>query len=301
MECPRRGYLRLGCQDHNHTIRTVCKTWGCPVCRDKVLALVTMRMEYGLQEGVNSWFITLTYRTAYDTIRNVGSVARDTARFWSKLAKELLEKPQWFKVPELTKKGQVHLHLLVNTQGDHEDSCKSKTERYLIWKKNGCKASPIECLQHRVSRIWEEVTGDSFVVDVSRVRHAGRTANYLVGYLKKGMRDHSDLEALGFKRRWARSRNWPSGHALRLRGTAEGGWQLSKVVVTRKIDRIWRWKLEEEAGNVSDCERIEQVGTNYALALNAERRNAAVVKDVRRRLDADIKEKLPTYVAGARR
>lgn len=280
--CPRSGFLRLAHEDHNHTIRTVCKTWGCKVCAPKVEALVGMRIRYGLETGTHSWFIVLTYRMAYDSmVQGAKSAGRDMAQFWRRVQCELLEKPAWFRIPELTKKGQIHHHVLMLTEEEGTDTCRRKRETYLTWRQNGCRDSDGECVEHMFSRIWEAVTGDSFVVHVSRIKSVARSATYITKYLRKGFNDRGAMEALGYKRRWSRSRNWPGGYALRLAGTEAGAWGGLKYYGMSKVDPVLRGKLMEEEKEPSACPEMLQVGTDLALGLfggGKQKRAAKVIR-----------------------
>lgn len=140
-----------------------------------------------------------------------------------------------------------------------------------------------------MSRIWEEVTGDSFVVDVSRIRSGARSARYCSKYMVKSFRDRESMEALGFKRRWSRSRNWPSGFAMQLRGTAEKRWVRTQILPGADLTAFPDPKEELK------CYWLEQVGTDLALELYGARKNAAIVADVKGRLDEYTKALLPTY------
>ena len=68
------------------------------------------------------------------------------------------------------------------------------------------------------------MTGDSFVVDASVVRSDVKTASYLTSYVGKGFADHVELQALGFGRRYAFSRNWPSVARMQLAATLDDEW-----------------------------------------------------------------------------
>ncbi len=72
---------------------------------------------------------------------------------------------------------------------------------------------------------WKEVTGDSFVVDASKVRHNGKAVSYVSKYVVKGFRDRKALEARGFMRRYSFSRGWPGVPRMQLRITELDGWR----------------------------------------------------------------------------
>ncbi len=71
-------------------------------------------------------------------------------------------------------------------------------------------------MEHELSRVWYGITGDSWVTDVREISTAAKAGHYVATYIKKGMVSWSKLEALGFERRYSRSRDWPvSGIWLR--------------------------------------------------------------------------------------
>ena len=283
MQCERAGFIKLFHGGHEHVVRTVCKTWRCRSCRPKVLSLVSMRMNYGLLTLGRSYFITLTYHAPLGfSPRTAECVRKDLQRFWYRLRKcRGLSDVAWFKVPELTKRGQIHLHHLVGGPTTaRKATCRSPQERYRAWMKRTCK---VDCLEHQISSLWQGVTSDSFVVDVSVVRDPARCAGYLAKYLSKGFRDRETLEALGFSRRWSCSRGWPGGSKLHYRGTDEG-WSGVILVPWHYASRP-DGRLDERATETeqSDCAYLETVGTDLALMLRAEKaryRHLAIIRGV---------------------
>jgi hypothetical protein len=241
MVCERRGEIWLTNVDGETLgVRTHCKTWSCLACAPAVMSSVLMRIEYGCLIAEHSFFITLTYRnTRPEDIRDAQCVRRDLRVFWSKIRKEL-GKVEWFQIVELTKKGQPHMHMVWSLQETME-------------------ISTLKCL---VKRIWREVTRDSFIVDVQLVMGAAGAAGYLAKYLLKGVMHREELEALGFKRRWTRSRGWPSPEPLQLWGTEKERWK----------DRQWSATEttlpEEVAGHID----LVRVGDNLALKLGDKKR-----------------------------
>lgn len=276
MECPRRGLIVLEDVAHRHVVKTTCKTWGCPVCRVKVEALVAMRMLYGMELAGRCYFITVTYRMSPESaVVDAASAGRDLARLWNYVKKTPgMENLAWFKVPEMTRAGQVHFHLLAGNIGKPMASCKRKNERYVSWRKNGCVRAMDPCLQHRWTREWERITGDSFVVDVSIVRSAARSAEYVTKYLRKGWRARKLLEAFGYKRRWSSSRNWPSGVKLSLRGTVEGRWKRINVLMGAQ------GPVPEEEH--PECRNIERIGTDLGVELDRKRQAKRIGNILRR-------------------
>lgn len=190
----------------------------------------------------------------------------------------------WFRVVEATKRNQPHLHLIIGGIGSRLPSCRKIYEeinRNFLLKE--CKA---RCLLHEFSREWYSITGDSYVVDARVVLGAGGAAAYMAKYLIKALASYSVLESLGFKRRWSRSRNWPSSE-LRLVGTELDAFNKSG----------WTWKgggSRNIAEAVEEHSRghalLERVGNEMYLALNKlmERKSAMA------RLKGLISEVIPT-------
>ncbi len=181
-------------------------------------------MEHGCLALGDSYLITVTYRTAgSETLKLAPSVAKD----WTALVRSLQKKhPKlaWFKIPELTKKKQIHLHAIVgglneqalaDCKADGWGRCAHK--RTYDWATAICSKN---CLEHELSKLWYQITGDSFIVDVRPVLWARGAASYVSKYLTKDMYDRSELWNRGFKRRWSCSRNWPSPQAMHFAITA---------------------------------------------------------------------------------
>ncbi len=159
------------------------------------------KIEYGCSmEGV-SWFTTVTFRMEGKKPVTADYVHKVWARFLKMLR---LRHPlvQWLKIIEATKKGQPHLHVVMNNIGS--DSCKPLYTRKGLIK-------DCACVLHEISACWRYATyHTSWVVDVRRVTSAHGAAGYLGKYLLKQSNSWEKLADLGFSRRWSRSRNWPS-------------------------------------------------------------------------------------------
>lgn len=280
-KCPRAGFAILEDASHKHVVQTKCKTWGCVVCRKTQAKYVGLRGVYGLLMGEHCSFITTTYRMRDgDGVVTAKSAGRDHAELWKKVRK-WAPQAEWMRVPEMTKRGQVHMHHLVNGI-EGVASCQRKRETYLQWKRRECQTSGGVCIQHRLSEEWGVVNdGVSYVVDVSKVRSKWKTGWYLVKYLVKGMDDRRRLEAFGYKRRWAASRGWPKGVRTALRGTVEGRWIRVGLVLQpsmeseRELSRLVDWD--------EPCRNLEQVGTDMALEL-ARKMNGARIRQIVRRI-----------------
>ncbi len=230
-DCPRAGYVMLTYdEDYDPlVVETRCKTWGCRSCRDKVLAAVKRRMEYGCSMIGSSWLITLTYRSGPDILVPDADTVAGDQRLLFRFLKVRNPNLTWFKVVELTARGIPHLHLIVGGLIGTKGRCGSP--RTSNWVDQECN---IGCIQHEWGKAWQAITG-SYVVGVSAVLGDRGAAAYLAKYLAKSHYLREPYEALGFKRRWSCSRNWPRAN-VQLRGSAEELWK--KVLVVPKGGRI---------------------------------------------------------------
>lgn len=200
--CPRGGYVWLTQNETRYVVKVNCKTWSCVHCRNRNHESLRMRMAVGLSILGPSWFITVTLRYAgADTLKDASFVGRAWQRLIYRLNKNPgYEKMAWFKITELTKEKQPHLHLLVG----------------------GLPGGKTKKIMHREwVRAWRKATGDSFIVDVRPIRSYLGIAHYLDGYVTKNIHKREDLERIGFKRRWSCSNNWPRGE-VRLLGSRLG-------------------------------------------------------------------------------
>lgn len=177
-------------------------------------------MEYGLKVSGDSYFITCTLRKGKTVeLRDATWVAGVWRRFWVQYRRAHPEwkKIAWFRVVELTKQGQPHLHLLVTGLGGISGGAGTKL------------------IQKEWRERWLAATGDSYIVDVRPVRDARGMASYLCKYLVKGFSYRARMVKLGFMRRWSRSRTWPDGllvPAGSKRGWKATGWMGNKGAVS---------------------------------------------------------------------
>lgn len=254
--CPRKGFMWLTDQRNvRHVVETACKTWGCLACRDKVLARVQQVLKTGLSTCEVSWLITNTLvldgrgPMGADGVRKVWVAFMQTVRRDS-----VLSGMEWFKVTELTKKGQVHLHW-ISLGPKIVGQCRPKMGR----PKSGqqCLVSPV-CLEHRLRVAWLAATGSSFIVDVRRVFSIKGACSYLAKYFFKTVAQRESLDKLGFKRRYDTSRGWPREAKVSLRGTVEGwkstGWYGSSAVGSLRF-----------AGQRKGARELDLVGPEAAM------------------------------------
>ena len=115
-----------------------------------------------------------------------------------------------------------------------------------------------------------------------------KTAKYMEKYLRKGFEDRGALEDLGYARRWSCSRNWPRGHALRLRGSEEESW--AEVIRVGSYDTVnYRHKVNAAVRDDLEgaCASVQQVGTDLALELYGKSRSNALIRRVKGALGED--------------
>lgn len=243
---------------HEHVMPTACKTWGCRICQVKRKAMFVMKVASGCSVLERSFFTTITYAMGYGKAKDAKSVSRDLGRLWEGLrATSSPGSWAWTKVPELTKAGQVHLHLIIGKVGKRKAMCEESPKSRKRWVERTCS---LNCLAHEIAKAWREITKDSYVVDCSQVRSAGKVANYVAKYLSKGFAERAALDDRGFTNRFSTSRNWPGRTGLGLRGTAEGAWK----GVTLLPDRGYYYR-EAAKTERSTCKWLEPVGDKFAL------------------------------------
>lgn len=136
-----------------------CKSYSCPICgKKKVLDLMEKLKHVDLAKYR---FFTLTLKnkkTFSDTEKNFLRIAK----CFNKLNLALRKKPQfkgleYFRVIEIGKDGMVHIHG--------------------IWNKYVPGAM--------LSQMWLQITKDSFVVKVERIKNKKDAVQYLYKYLTK--------------------------------------------------------------------------------------------------------------------
>lgn len=268
MKCPRGGFVILQDDAHRHVMRTVCKTWRCEACQKRMANMYRLRMEYGSSRVRPLYITTVTYELGKRTLVNADSAVRDLRRLWQRLRlRDRWKKVAWARVTELTKKGQIHHHILTGFLEGMSRCNQSKWSRnrgYASWYRKGCSLEP-QCLNHELAREWERITGDSFVVDIAKVRTIKGVADYCAKYLTKSIANYDTLEGVGFKRRFNCSRNWPSPGRLRLAGSQDSykdsAWdeveRVSSPLITGDSRELGR---RARTHNKIPCENMEQVG-----------------------------------------
>jgi len=226
--CPRSGHVILernvlGPGTGRVRMNTNCNTWGCVGCRDRLMRLFKMRVETGISTLGRCGFITITYKAESSRLETAGCVSRDWRALCTRLRRSQPEVASWswFRVMELTKVGTPHHHLIMGTIPRMEINCWGTNEDFDI-RRFDRRFDSCECVAHRISREWEELTGDSRIVHANWVTSAQKGANYLAKYVGKEF-DAPRAAELGMARRWSSSRTWPGTGRLRLLQT-ERGW-----------------------------------------------------------------------------
>lgn len=280
MVCPRRGYAWLRTiVGQTFVIPTNCRQWDCLPCRDRNLTAVRLRAQFGCLMGKPTFFITITYKSGGGSIlRRNDTSGRDLAKLWSTFSGKYRKTPShpklaWFKVPELTKIGQVHFHLLVTgIETPVAAACQREPDYGGAWRRRTCL-----CLEHQLSALWHEITGDSWVVDVRPVLSSKDDASYVTKYVTKGMAHRRQMVRRGFARRWACSRNWPRPE-LHLRGTVEGKWYAQGM---EKPNPVSQAAAETSRGH----RYLDRVGTPEAMAFDKRLRMKTLLRQLEGNID----------------
>lgn len=175
-------------------LKVACKRWTCEICKGVNLWRFKKMVSNGCSILGASVFITLTYRKRpREAVRTVAYVNATWRRFLArwKYHNPEVEKTEWVRVTELTKRGQPHIHVI------------------LSWPCNTISMEIAKRIENEIRPIWRLVTRDSFVVHVVPVTSAPGAGAYLAKYLAKNMEDRDKLLWLGFKKRYSRSGGWP--------------------------------------------------------------------------------------------
>lgn len=230
-----------------------------------------MRVQSGCLILGDCYLITLTYKTARDEPRRRADSVRADFNRWCRQMKKWYPRVAWMKVVEMTKKSQPHLHLVVGGIGKPQACHTGKgSDKKCIHKWNAAYRDmrcDIDCLEHRITKLWYRITGDSYVTDCREVTHAKGAGSYIGKYLAKGFDAAEFLKREGFARRWARSRNWPVVDKLQLEATTTKSWSHTDFIYK---GRAGAYLLAAEASD-DDCAPLaKRVGSRMAFA-NAEK------------------------------
>ncbi len=271
--CPKWGYVFLTDINGNTVILpTSCKTWGCSVCQKKLLSAFTMQVQIGIYRLGLCALITLTYKVEQWREEDAEYVTRD----WRALFRQskLLQQKKWLKVTELTKKGMPHHHLIV---GPFRKVGDITCQQGKVWSEPLHKRRILtcQCAGHQIARSWHTITHDSYIVHAEPVLSAPGVGRYLGKYLSKGYGSRGLLQALGVKRRWSCSRDYPRGIRPRLRLSKPfgPGWPVVRMTSGLPLHK-------QSIGGPEYLMR--QVGDNLALLLSARAKEHVFENKVRK-------------------
>ncbi len=274
-KCPRQGWVRLTKDGKSITMRTICKTWSCVACRNRVKARIKEKIKFGCSMGAPSWFITNTFAMASQDSVSADYVRKVWARYLRTM-NQIYPNLQWFRVIELTKKKTPHLHTIM--QGIGDESCGAPLPTY-AWYRREC-----DCISHTAMRAWRKATnGVSYVGDVQKVVGASGAANYLAPYFTKANMQSGELWQLGFKRRWSTSRNWPRPPEERLLNQA---WDDVKIIKYRSAELNDVMEAQVKRSEGSDL--LERANHEYwlekveAIKINKVRKVVKKLEDFQR-------------------
>lgn len=178
-------------------------------------------------------------------------------------------------MPELTKNGMPHYHLILGAIGEGEKiACYSKMDFRMA--RFRASFGTCGCLSHGLSRDWLRITGDTEIVHAQQIYGAAEAASYVAKYLNKSFNDRTAMEAMGFARRYSSSRGWPAGQRLRLlesKGAGGPGW----------ARRDLRNGLLEEGGEPSLLVRVGDAMLLELLKRQTELRPSKKMEEIARR------------------
>lgn len=267
--CPRQGTVYLHAIGGGRVeMPTNCKTWRCDGCKRRLISLFKARIETGCSILGRSSLITVTYQSD----RATRSAAEYVNVDWKALFRLMKRKdptliPKWFRVMELTKKGTPHHHLVTSTTG--RERCYGQPFDMRLFKR---RFDYCDCTSHRWSRLWYEVTKDSYLVHAMPTKSAAGAARYLAKYLTKTFGEENRWQKLGMQRRFSTSK-WPGSGQLKLKYS---DWTL--------IMHGARHGPEETA---TDAYLLERTGTDVALALKERRVRKSQRGEIRRLICAE--------------
>ncbi len=249
-ECPKGGHVWLTSGTKQLLVPTTCKAWKCLGCRDRKKRQVLDKVEYGCRELGTCWLITLTFRLGSETPRDAASVDGAWRSFLMRLRRwspKEADQLAWFKIVELTKRGQPHLHLVVSGITPDEEA----RRRVYSTGPGETRTEEDSAIAGPWSQMWEGATKDSYVVDVERVFSDRGAAGYLGKYLSKDMFYQDAKRELGFIRRFSSSRRWPhdtSGFV----GTLRKVWNRVEFVGGSNATTVFKGTLRDTAELVEE-------------------------------------------------
>lgn len=246
------------------------------------MALFTMRVEAGCLILGRCAFMTITYVKSSYRLENSKRVSLDWKALWRKLTKQYpqFRSMEWLRIMELTKAGTPHFHLIIGAipleweinccpprPDEPKKAYKARYGRNLVKRMEGC-----ECLAHKVARVWQKVTGDSYIVHTVVVTGAKGSGAYMVKYMTKAFSKARAI-ALGMTRRWSSSKGWPGSGKLQLAQTVGGGWAtVEYLAMTVEKNLLGQYRRDGRKAQVEDL--LERVGPE-GIQIVTQKRQAA--------------------------
>ncbi len=278
--CPRRGRVLMHDKfGRRSAIDTSCKAWGCYVCGPRKVFTWSKKLYSVMAEFESLKLITFTLKKEGNYLRDAAYVRAALAQFL-KLYRQRHGTIEGLTVPELTKNKVPHLHGIFTTvPNDGLVRCQR-----MIWNKYTKKwlNGPCQCLHHVVCRLWYEVTGDSYVVDVRPIiGDAKGVSLYLAKYLMKGAlgEQRQLLESIGFSRRWSRTRGFPWPE-VRLRGSVEDSMVSFEFISTRILND----ELENIVAASKGLSDLDLVSSESFMAISDQAAKKRKIKRIERLL-----------------
>ncbi len=139
-------------------------------------------------------------------------------------------------------------------------------------KRYKARLDSCQCVAHQFARVWNEVTGDSWIAHAMPVLGGEGAGAYMGKYLEKMFLVDERKDILGMERRWSSSRGWPGSGRLRLAQTDKGGWLASE----------WRHGFVSDVETGGPDDLLERSGDNLTLVLSEKRKMKAMVKAMQR-------------------
>lgn len=268
-------------------METICKTWRCDQCSKSLMRYFHKRVRFACRQGP-SYFITVTFRLANNVLHDAPYAQAVLTKFLRDL-KSRFPTMWYLKVPELTKRGQIHYHLLVGRIGDRNQRnvCCGRVDqgRHLHKKDWSFFGNDVcGCLEHGVSRAWYLASGDSYVVQVDRVFNPKGAGSYLSKYFSKTFTDHAVMWDRGYKRRFIFSRNSPQMDKMQLQGTVEERWvrtERYKMPTKRSANEFLRQQVARTS--------LIRVGEQYIVDEEQDAETKRKVKKINAYISTEIR------------
>jgi len=213
--CPRAGYVSCRKASRRYVYQTRCKSWRCKPCKKAKVAVMSERIRQACKLATAPYFVSVTYGIPekWTTLTKVpekyaSTVAAGATKDWKEFCRRFQRlhnvKLKWLRIPELTKKGMLHWHLIIDGMPSTKEGHRCATKMGVAFLRD----EQCGCLTHLISRVWKDVT-TWYVVDCRPVTSSNGMGSYLGGYLTKMTEEHYEwLSANGVTRRIDTSRGF---------------------------------------------------------------------------------------------